>query len=65
MDMLIDGIWTGASDGGTDEVVNPATGITLATVPRATQADVDRTVAAAQAGAVRMPRFQRFGAMNF
>ena len=35
MDMLIDGSWTGASDGAVDAVLNPATGEEIATVPRA------------------------------
>ena len=60
MDMLIDGQWTAASDGGTYAVLNPATEITIATVPRATQADVDRAVAAAQNGAARMAALSAF-----
>lgn len=54
MEMLIDGNWTGASDGATDAVLNPATNLQIATVPRATAADVDRAVTAAQQGATRM-----------
>ena len=54
MAMLIDGSWTGASDGAVDAVLNPATGEEIATVPRASAADVARAVAAAQAGAARM-----------
>src|SRR3954469_5129323 len=37
-----------AVDGGTREVLNPATGETIAEVPRGTQADVDRAVEAAK-----------------
>ena len=51
MDMLIDGGWTGASDGSVDRVLNPATDDQIATVPRASPADVERAVAAAQRGA--------------
>jgi acyl-CoA reductase-like NAD-dependent aldehyde dehydrogenase len=54
MDMLIDGSWIGASDGGTDAVLNPATNVEIDRVPRATAADVDRAVAAAQQGAAAM-----------
>jgi betaine-aldehyde dehydrogenase/aminobutyraldehyde dehydrogenase len=36
-----------AVDGGTREVVNPASGAVIGTVPEGTQADVDRAVAAA------------------
>ena len=53
MDMLIDGGWTGASDGSVDPVLNPATNDQIATVPRATVADVERAVAAAQRGKAR------------
>src|SRR5215213_3164550 len=38
----------GAAEGGTMEVLNPATGETIAEVPRGTQADVDRAVEAAK-----------------
>ena len=44
MDMLIDGIWTGASDGATDPVLNPATNAEIGSVPRATAADVERAI---------------------
>jgi acyl-CoA reductase-like NAD-dependent aldehyde dehydrogenase len=56
MEHLIDGVWTGASDGGKDEVRNPATGELIDTVPRATFADVERAVGAAQSGRRRMAR---------
>src|SRR5918911_1480409 len=44
---FIGGEWV-ESDGGTMEVVNPATGETIAEVPRSTEADVDRAVDAAK-----------------
>lgn len=54
MDMLIDGGWTGASDNAVDDVLDPATDQRIDSVPRATQADAERAVAAAQGGARRM-----------
>lgn len=45
--MLIDGAWVDASDGGTFETVNPATGAVWATAPEATQEDIDQAVRAA------------------
>ena len=45
--MLIDGRWVDAEDGGTFESINPATGTAWASVPGATEADVDRAVRAA------------------
>jgi acyl-CoA reductase-like NAD-dependent aldehyde dehydrogenase len=52
--MLIDGAWTAAADGATDEIRNPATGALIDTVPRASAADVRRAVDAAQAGKKRI-----------
>lgn len=46
--MLINGEWTDSSGSETDQVVNPATGRVIASVPRATKTDVDRAVAAAR-----------------
>jgi acyl-CoA reductase-like NAD-dependent aldehyde dehydrogenase len=46
-EMLIDGAWVGASDGGTTLSLNPATGEPWAIVPEATALDVDRAVKAA------------------
>jgi len=46
---LVGGEWVDAVDGGTMEVINPATEEIIAQVPRGTQADVDRAVAAARA----------------
>jgi len=40
--MLIDGEWTGASDGGEFDSINPTTGEVWARVPEATEADVER-----------------------
>jgi acyl-CoA reductase-like NAD-dependent aldehyde dehydrogenase len=54
MDMLIDGSWTGASDGAVDDVLDPATGQRIDSVPRATQVDAERAVTAAQGGAKLM-----------
>ena len=44
---FVGGEWVDAVEGGTMEVLNPATGETIAEVPRGTQADVDRAVEAA------------------
>jgi 1-pyrroline dehydrogenase len=46
---FVNGKWMDAVEGGTMEVLNPATGETIAEVPRGTQADVDRAVEAAKA----------------
>jgi 1-pyrroline dehydrogenase len=45
---FVGGKWVDAVDGGTMEVLNPATGETIAEVPRGSQADVDRAVEAAK-----------------
>src|SRR4051812_42522869 len=45
---LVGGEWVDAVDGGTMEVINPATGETIAEVPRGTEGDVDRAVEAAK-----------------
>jgi acyl-CoA reductase-like NAD-dependent aldehyde dehydrogenase len=45
---LVGGEWVEAVEGGVQEIVNPATGETIAEVPRGTQADVDRAVEAAK-----------------
>src|SRR5258708_14443192 len=47
--LMIDGQKVGASDAGTFEVCDPSSGELLATVAKATKADVDRAVQAAQA----------------
>ncbi|WP_406233173.1 aldehyde dehydrogenase family protein [Nocardia sp. NBC_01009] len=48
-DLLIDGAWTRASDGGTRQIVNPADGSVVAEVDEATPEDARRAVAAARA----------------
>jgi 1-pyrroline dehydrogenase len=45
---FVGGKWVDAVDGGTMEVLNPATGEAIAEVPQGTQADVDRAVEAAK-----------------
>ena len=45
--MLIDGAWVDASDGGAFDSINPATGEVWSRVPEATHDDVDRAVCAA------------------
>ncbi len=44
---LVGGEWVDAVEGGTAEIINPATGETIGEVPEGTQADVDRAVEAA------------------
>jgi len=44
---LINGVWKNASNGGTFDVTNPATGEVMATVPRSTNEDVEEAVRAA------------------
>ncbi|GAB3418677.1 NAD-dependent succinate-semialdehyde dehydrogenase [Flindersiella endophytica] len=48
--LLIGGRWRDASDGGTLDVLDPATEEVVATVPRATASDVAAALAAAEAG---------------
>ncbi|HXV56689.1 MAG TPA: aldehyde dehydrogenase family protein, partial [Gaiellaceae bacterium] len=45
---LVGGDWVDAVEGGTAEIINPATGEAIAQVPEGTQADVDRAVEAAK-----------------
>jgi 1-pyrroline dehydrogenase len=45
---LVGGDWVEAVEGATAEIINPATGETIAQVPNGTQADVDRAVEAAK-----------------
>jgi 1-pyrroline dehydrogenase len=45
---FVGGEWVDAVDGGTAEILNPATGETIAEVPQGTQGDVDRAVEAAK-----------------
>ena len=44
----VGGAWVDAVEGGTQDVLNPATGETIAVVPAGTQKDVDRAVASAK-----------------
>ena len=46
---FVDGAWTGADDGATIDVTNPATGKVLGTVPRMGAAETRRAIAAAEA----------------
>ncbi|HEY7692534.1 MAG TPA: gamma-aminobutyraldehyde dehydrogenase [Gaiellaceae bacterium] len=46
--IFVGGKWTEAADGGTMEVLNPATGEAIAEVPACTAADVDAAVEAAR-----------------
>ncbi len=48
--MFIDGCWVQASDGRTDEIVNPATEEVVATAPHATPVDIHRAIEAAKRG---------------
>ena len=45
---FVGGEWVESAGGETMEVLNPATGEVIAEVPRSTEADVDRAVAAAE-----------------
>jgi 1-pyrroline dehydrogenase len=45
---FVGGEWVDAVEGGTADILNPATGETIAEVPQGTQADVDRAVEAAK-----------------
>src|SRR5260370_42316177 len=47
-EMFIGGKWTPGSGGDVQEIVNPATGKVIAHVPKGTDKDVDRAVAAAR-----------------
>jgi acyl-CoA reductase-like NAD-dependent aldehyde dehydrogenase len=53
--MLIDGQWVDAEDGGSFESVNPAIGKVWARIPNATERDVDRAVRAAHRAFVDGP----------
>ena len=48
--MYIDGEWCQGSDGAGEDVINPATEETLARLPHASAADLDRALAAAARG---------------
>lgn len=53
--MLIDGAWVDAADGGTFESINPTTGKVWCRVQEATEADVDAAVEAAHTAFTRGP----------
>ena len=53
--MLINGEWCDAADGGTFDSVNPADGTVWSRVPEATEADVNRAVEAAHAAFITGP----------
>ena len=53
--MLIDGVWVDASDGGAFDSVNPATGQVWSRVPEATEEDVDRAVRSAHEAFLKGP----------
>jgi acyl-CoA reductase-like NAD-dependent aldehyde dehydrogenase len=46
--MWIAGEWCAASTGETSDVINPATGEIMATVPRASMEDLERSVASSR-----------------
>ncbi len=48
-EMYINGEWVGSSDGQTADIVNPANGETVDSVPLATETDAERAVEAAKA----------------
>jgi 1-pyrroline dehydrogenase len=48
---FVGGEWVDAAEGGTAEIINPATGETIAEVPQGSQADVDRAVESAKKAA--------------
>ncbi|WP_120501593.1 aldehyde dehydrogenase [Roseovarius sp. EL26] len=54
-EMLIDGKWVGASDGGTFDTFNPTTGKVWATAPEATADDINQAVEAAYAACYEGP----------
>ena len=45
---FVGGEWVDAAEGETEQILNPATGETIAEVPKGSQADVERAVAAAK-----------------
>ena len=53
--MLIDGAWVDALDGGRFDSINPATGEVWADMPEATAEDVDRAVRAAHRAGMEAP----------
>ena len=59
--LFIDGKWVDAADGGTFDVIDPATGTTLCAVADATPADGRTSLHAAVAAQPRSPRPARKG----
>lgn len=62
MNMIINGQAVAAENGATIDVINPATGKLVDTVPAATEGDVQRAVAAAKAGQkiwAKVPVYER------
>ena len=47
-EMFVDGEWVPAAGGETQDILNPATGGVIATVPKGSEEDVDRAVKAAR-----------------
>jgi succinate-semialdehyde dehydrogenase/glutarate-semialdehyde dehydrogenase len=63
----IDGAWVKGSSGVDQPVLNPATGEPVGRVPHATKADLDRALAAAEAGFEtwrKVPAFERYKLMR-
>jgi len=61
---LIGGAWAGADSGATIDVINPATGEVIGTIPRAGGAETDRAISAASsafASFAAMPLMERVG----
>ena len=50
LQLHIDGEWLNGSNRKSEEVINPANGKSLANLPHATKADLDRALDAAQKG---------------
>ena len=65
--MLIDGEWTDGTSGKAQDILNPATGQSIGTVPHASKADLDRALAAAQKGFdqwKKVSAFERYKTMR-
>lgn len=64
LSMLIDGEWSGGSEGTSEDVLNPASGQLLGRLPHASAADLERAVVAADhafASWSRTPAIERCG----
>ncbi|MCB1544695.1 MAG: aldehyde dehydrogenase family protein, partial [Rhodoblastus sp.] len=65
--LLIDGEWTAGTSGKSQDILNPATGQSIGTVPHASKADLDRALAAAQKGFdqwKKVSAFERYKTMR-